>query len=821
MPLLEKLFYDLRLSLRALCRDKAFSLAAIAMLALAIGLNVTVFAIMNTMLFSGFPLVQRNDALVYVQERLPSGRTFVSYLDFEDWRSQANAFEGMAFEAHGYRTFSEAADRSIDALAANVSTNTFRLLRVSPMLGRDFVPADEVPGAPVVAILNYRFWESRFSKRPDIVGLNVHINGDPATIIGVMPPGFDFPYEFGFWMPLQRTGDLLRRGPVPGAYFGFLAFGRLRPGMALQQARAELETINRNLEAVSPATNRGVLPVVQNWSQFFIGPDASVIYGSLWAAVWFVLLIACANLANLSLARTIGKSKDLSTRIALGASQVRMMRHILMDGIVLAAAAGIVAWWITKWSVRAWAVATASHYLVLDYTIDGSTLAYLVGVCVLSASVFSLAPVAKVLQFRVVGNFKGDAFNVRGTTQSLRAKRLGSVLVGGQMALAMVLLAGAGVLVHSLLNIVDGPTGVRNPQNILAGSIGLPSAKYKGPASRLQYFDQLETHLKAVPGVEAASIATAIPVGFGSLRSFEIEGRPNPSDGGDAVQVLAAGSNYFRVLEASAISGRDFNGADQMTGVPVAIVNQSFAARFFSGEEPLGKRLRTTDRNGSGEWRTVVGVVPNIMQGDATRQRFKPLIYVPFRQQPAGRTFFLVRTAVPPNQVAQAVRAEIQELEPDVVLEDFRTLKASFAFDRDSMDLAHAEMGKEAAVAPILAIVALLLAAVGLYAVIAHSISQRVKEIGVRMAIGATQTDIRQMVLREGMLPVLFGMTFGLAAALAVNNILRSQLVGISPYDPVSMAGAPIALILIAVLACLVPARRALSIDPAVALRHD
>jgi putative ABC transport system permease protein len=494
------------------------------------------------------------------------------------------------------------------------------------------------------------------------------------------------------------------------------------------------------------------------------------------------------------------------------------MRHILMDGIGLAAAAGIIAWWITKWSVRAWAVATASHYLVLDYTIDGSTLAYLVGVCVLSASVFSLAPIAKVLQFRVVRDFKGD---VRGATQSLRAKRLGAALVGGQMALAMVLLAGAGVLVHSLLNIVDGPTGVRNPQNILAGEIGLPSAKYKGTASRLQYFDQLEAQLKALPGVEAASVATGIPVGFGNLRTFEIEGRPNPSEGGDAVQVLAAGSNYFRVLEASPISGRDFNDADQMTGVPVAIVNQSFAARLFSGEEPLGKRLRTTDRNGPGEWRTVVGVVPNIMQGDATREHFKPLIYVPFRQQPAGRTFILVRTAVPPNQVAQSVRAEIQKLEPDVGLEDFGTLKATFAFDHDRMDPAHAEMGKEAAVAPILAMVALLLAAVGLYAVIAHSISQRVKEIGVRMAIGATQTDIRQMVLREGVLPVLFGMMFGLAAALAVNNILRSQLVGIAPYDPVSMAGAPIVLILIAVLACLVPARRASSVDPATALRHD
>src|SRR5215468_11675761 len=420
MSLLDGLFYDLRLSLRTLCRDKGFSLAAIAMLAFAIGLNVTVFVIMNTMLFRGFPLVQRNHELVYVQERFPSGRTFVSYPDFEEWRSQANAFEGMAFVANRQSSFSEAAGRSIDALAGSVSTNTFRLLRVSPMLGRDFVPADEVPGAPSVVILSYRFWESRLGKRPDIVGLNVHINGDPATIIGMMPQGFDFPSEFSFWMPLVRTGEWLRRGPAPGAYFGFLAFGRMRSGMSLQQTRAELETINRNLETAWPATNRGVYLVVQNWSQSFIGPDASVIYGSLWAAVWFVLLIACANLANLSLARTIGKSKDFSTRIALGASQGRMIRHILMDGIVLAAAAGIAAWWITRWSVRAWAVATASHYLVLDYTIDGSTLAYLVSVCVLSAFLFSLVPIAKVLQFRVVRDFKGDGFNVRGTTQSLR-----------------------------------------------------------------------------------------------------------------------------------------------------------------------------------------------------------------------------------------------------------------------------------------------------------------------------------------------------------------------------------------------------------------
>jgi putative ABC transport system permease protein len=295
---------------------------------------------------------------------------------------------------------------------------------------------------------------------------------------------------------------------------------------------------------------------------------------------------------------------------------------------------------------------------------------------------------------------------------------------------------------------------------------------------------------------------------------------------------LSVGSNYFRVVGASAVAGRDFNDGDGAAGLPVAIVNQSFAATFWPGEQPLGRRLRTKNRNQASEWRTVVGVVPNIMQGDSLRQQFRPLVYVPFRQEPAAAATmsggvgfrgasFLLRTGVPPDHVAQIVRAEVQKVDPDVLLQDFSTLKDSFAFDRGRMDLAHAELGKNGALAPILALIALLLADVGLYAVIAHSVSQRTKEIGVRIALGAASHDIRRLIFREGMRPVALGLILGLAVSLAVNRLLQSQLVGVSPYDPVTLATAPAVLILVALLACQIPSRRAVRVDPAVALRHD
>ncbi len=818
LPWLEGLLFDLRLALRGLRRDRTFSLAAIAMLALAIGLNVTVSTVMDAMLFRGFPLVKRNDRLVYLQERYRSGMCCISYPDFEDWRAQAQAFEGLAFVGGASITFRDGEGRPIDMRTTTVSANTFGLLGVAPMLGRDFAPADEGLGAAPVAILNYRFWESRFGKRADIVGSTIHINKAPATIIGVMPERFDFPMQVSddLWMPVAHTPALLQRGLTPD---GFTVVGRLRDGATLQEARAELETINRRLEVAYPATNRGLVPTAITYSQFVSGADAPLIWGSLWVGAWFVLLIACANVANLMLVRTVGRWREFSTKLALGAGQARMIRQMLMESVTLVSLAAGLGWWITNWSIRQWAAVTSSRFQVVDYTVDAGTLAYLVAISVAAAILLSLAPIGRVVQLGVSGALRGDA---RGVTQGLRGKHLAAGLVAGQMTLAIMLLSGAGILVRSFVNIVGAETGVRDPERILLGLLRLPSESYPSPETRLAYFERLEARLKAIPGIEEESVSTTFPVRGVGVRPLEIEGRPSPPDARESVQFLSVGSAYFRVMGTTAIAGRDFNDRDRASTVPVAIVNESFAATFWPGEQPLGKRLRAMDRNKPGEWRVVVGIVPNIMQGDPLRQTFKPVVYVPFRQEPpVFGGYFFVRTSVPPDQVAQAVRIGAQDVDLDVTLENVKTLDAGFAFDRDYMDAEHSELGKYAKVAPVFAVMALLLAAVGLVAVIAHSVSQRTKEIGVRMAIGAAAQDISWMILREGMVPVAMGIIFGLAASFAVNRILQSQLVGVSPYDPITMTGAPVVLVVVALLASQIPARRAMQVDPVFALRHE
>ncbi|HEX5229834.1 MAG TPA: ABC transporter permease [Bryobacteraceae bacterium] len=611
LGLLDRLRYDVRSALHGLRRHWGYTSAAIAMLALAIGLNVTVFTVMQTMLFRGFPLVQRNDRLLYVQEEYPSGLCCLSYADFEDWRSEARAFQGMAFVGGKAITLGDRQGRPMDTSAATVTANIFGLLRVSPMLGRDFVPSDESPGAPAVAILSYRFWESRFAKRRDIVGLTIRIDQKPAVVIAVMPQGFDFPEQKNLWMPLAHTPELLQRGPG-----GYMAVGRLRDGVSVEEARAELQGINRRLEAAFPATNRGVVARVDTHAQFFVGPDVVVVYGSLWAAAWFVLLIGCANLANLTLARTLGRWREFSTRIALGATQGRMMRQILLENLALAGIAAALGGCITVWGVRAWAVATASRYQIFEYKIDFGTLAYLVAIAIAAAFLSSLAPMMRVWRLGLSGVLTSAA---RGATQGPRGKRLAAALVACQMALAVVLLCGSGVLVRSVWNVVHARTGVRAPGNVLVGLIRLPSEKYPTAARQVAYFDNLEAKLRSMPGVESETIADSVPVGSGEMKTFEIEGRA-AGRYEQAAQFISAGAGYFRTMGAPAIAGREFNVQDHASAPLVAMVNQSFADRFWPGEPSLGRRIRGKSGRQHGAWLTVVGVAPNIMQGDAIRQ---------------------------------------------------------------------------------------------------------------------------------------------------------------------------------------------------------
>jgi len=587
--------------------------------------------------------------------------------------------------------------------------------------------------------------------------------------------------------------------------------------VSLRQARTELETINRRLEATYQATNRGVSPALSTHAEANSGADASMIWGSLWAAAWLVFLIACANLANLSLARSIGRIPEYSTRVALGAGQGRMISQVLMENLTIAAVAGATSWWIAKWCIHAWDVATFSMYQVLDYTVDFRTFWYLATLTLGAAILFSVAPVAKVMQIGMNGVLKGDA---QGVTQSRSGKRIAAGLIAVQMGLAIVLLSGAGVLVRSLASILTAHTGTHDPEHVLVGSARLPSDKYSNAETRNSYYARLETRLRAIPGVEEVTLASNLPGYSVNLQAFEIDGKPAPADGREPVGFFGISSNYFGVVSAAAISGREFNDGDRQGSLPVALINQSFAARFFPGENPIGKRLRAAPGNRPDDWRTVIGVVPNIMQNDPVRQQFKPLVYVPLRQRPPARAYFLVRTGMT-RAVGGAVRTEVQKIDSDVLLGEFMTLKAHMAFDRDYMDPLHSELQKHATVAPIFAVIASALAAIGLYAVIAHSVGRRTREIGVRMAIGARVEDIRKMIFGEGMLPVSIGTILGLAASLILNRVLQSQLVGVSPYDPATLAAAPAILAVVALLACAIPARRAMNLDPAIALRHD
>jgi putative ABC transport system permease protein len=823
---LEHLIYDIRFALRGLRRDWSSILAAITMLALAIGLNVTAFTVMSAMVFRGAPLVHRSDRLVYIQVRRPVGAWSTLYTDFEAWRAQAHSFEGLACTGTARTTvFRDSHGHHTDVSVGPVTANNFGLLGVHPMLGRDFVDADEAPDAAPVVILSYQFWESRLGKPADILGSVVRLGDESVTVIGIMPRGFQAEVS-RLWEPLGHGLQLRQKG-----FSVWGVFGRLRDGSTLQEARAEIETINSRQQIADPTTERPVVPSVLTYSQASVGPDAPLIYGSLWMAAWFVLLIACANLANLTLARTIGRWHDLVTRMALGGGRWRIARQVVIENVLLASLAGVLGWYITIWSVQQWAAMTASSFLVVDFSVDAGVVTYLAGVSVAAAILCSVAPVIRVLRMRNTGLLTGAG---RGVFQGRSIKRVVRGLVAAQMALAIVLLAGAGVLVRSLLSIVNADRRVRDPEHVLVGTLRFPSDKYPVSSTlpRLSYFEQLESRVKTIAGVEQVSVASSLPVNVGALRAFDIEGMPNSPGDTDQLQFLSVDSNYFQLVGAATIAGREFNDRDRMSAIPVVIVNQAFATRFWPGESALGKRVRPKGGNQVGAWYTVVGVVTDVGQLDYLRERFSPLVYVPYGQPLTayGRNnhgvgfngaTFLVRVRVPPKQAAPAVRAEVQRADPDVFIEEFGTLRDSFGFVRDRMDLAHAELGSYATVAPVYAGLALFLTAIGLYAVVAHSVGQRTKEIGIRMAIGAVAGDVRAMILREGMMPVALGMVVGLSASFEVNHALRSQLVGVSPYDPVTMTGAPLLLILVALLACQVPVRRAVRVDPVVALRHD
>ena len=807
---------DVRYSLRALRRDRGYALTAIAMLAFGIGINVIVFTIAYSVLFKGFPLVERNDRLLYLSMFTNSG---AGYADFEDWRDQAQSFEAMALVHGVQQAYSDDSGFPETYYTTEITAGTFELVGQQPILGRDFVAADETPGAAPVAIVSHSFWERRYARDPAFVGRTVRIDGVPTTIIGIMPQGFSFPQNQDLWVPLRPTDDVRRRENRNN----WFVVGRLADGASIESARTEMETIGRRLAAAYPDANRGLIPRVQTFHEFFIGRTSTRIYAALLGAVSFVLLIACANLANLLLARAMTRSREISVRISLGAGRWRIVRQLLVESLLLTSVGGFLGWWIAKLGVRIYALTAAGPSLsdtiggkwfdnVLDYTMDYRVLAYLAAISIGTGILFGLAPARKLATLDFNAALKDGA---RGAGRGTRGKQLSAVLVIGEMALAIVLLAGAGVMIRSFLNIYGADIGVRT-QNVVAMALSLPATRYAEPAARIAFFDDLETRVAALPDVESIAIVNALPTAGVRQQPYEIEGAlPVEPDRRPRISALTIDSPYFRTLGTAILSGREPDELDNASGVPVVIVNERFAADLWPGEDPVGKRLRLFDDATAGAWRTVIGVAPNIAQNDFTRQRTDPLVYLPYRQNPASTMWVLARARSSANALPTSMQRSVQAIDVDLPMSLGPVLLA------EHLAWNYQYRGTSGALFLLCAALALLLASIGLYAVIAHAVSQRTQEIGVRMAVGATARDIVKLVLKQGMAPLGIGLIVGLLGSLAVNRLLAALLVETSPADPFTLTATCAVLILSATLGCVIPARRATRVDPVIALRHD
>jgi putative ABC transport system permease protein len=819
---LDQAVQDAGYGLRVLHRSPGFAAAAVLMLALGIGINAAVFTVAKAALLSGFPLVKTNDRLLYLTT---TRYCCVSYPDFVDWRAQAKSFAGMAL-VHGVQiSLSDQGEFPENYQATEVTADTFKLVGQRPIIGRDFESSDETPGAAPVAILSYGFWERRYGRDRAIVGRTIRINGTATAVIGIMPRGFLFPQKQELWVPLIPTSNLRKRENRET----WFVFGRLADDATENSARVEMETIGKRLASAYPLTNWDIVPMVQNFHEMFIDGNEAIVYECMWGAVGFVLLIACANLANLMLGRAVGRSREIAARMALGAGRWRVVRQLLVESAMLSAVGGVLGWWIAKWGVEAYALADRgpgrASWRILDYSMDYRVLGYVIAISIGTALLFGLAPALRLSKLDINMALKdgghGALSGSSGWGGKGHGKHLSALLVSGEVALAVVLLAGAGVMIRSFLNIYAADIGVKT-ENVLTMNLALPVARYPTAEAQKSFFDRLKARLEAVPGVESVALASTLPT-FGSRRfPYELAGvetgSANDEERRPKLSALVVGPDYFRTLGAAVVSGREFDDADGVSGVPIVIVNQRFASTHWPGEDPLGKRLRLFYGKTPQAWLTVVGVVPNIVQNDSRRQEFDPLIYVPYRQKgsaiPARVMEVIARTRVSPASLTPAFRREVQMSDSDLPIFGPFTLA-------QRLEGNYWSNGLYGVLFVIFAAMALLLASTGLYAVIAHSVSRRTQEIGIRMAIGAAGSDILRLVLRQGMLPLGVGLAIGLAGSFALNRVLKAMLVDVSPADPITLMAASGVLILAAMFGCLIPAVRATRVDPAEAVRHE
>ena len=805
---METFWQDLKYAARMLRKSPGFAVVVVLTLALGIGANTAIFSVVNGVLLRAMPYPQSERLVMLWQQSKEIPEMMISYPDYLDWRTQNHVFTDIAL----YNRF---LDKNLtgrgepERLATAVTTsNLFTLLGVKPALGRTFLAEEDKRGGNRVALLSHGLWKRRFGGDAHIVGETIQLDGDSYVVAGVLPADFHYLPKIELWVPMGTYIDdsLMKRGN----HQGMMGLARLRPGASLADAKAELQVISQRLAQQYPASDLDItagLDRIVAARTRSIRPALLVLLG----AVGFVLLIACANVANLTMARAAARRREIGIRASLGASRGRLVRQLMTESLLLSALGGALGLFLAWWGVDVLrSLAAVQIPRVDELAVDARVIGFALLASLATGLLFGIFPALQAAGVNLQTTLSEEG---RGGAASAGRHRFRRALVISEIALSLVLLVGAGLLIRSFFYLEHIAAGF-NPDKILTMRFTLPAAKYKSDESIATFIDQLLEKAKAVPGVASAAVVSPLPFsGEGWESGISIEGHPTAPGQNPSIETAVVSPDYFRSMGIPLRSGRVFNAGDTAKSALVILVNETFARRFWPGENPIGKRIKPGEYNSKEAWIEVAGVVGDVKLNGLDEDS-KAEMYLAYSQSPSRFLFLVAKTEVEPSSVGASLRAAVVAVDKDQPVFSLATMNQLLA---DSMAQRRFALGLFSGFAGL----ALALALVGVYGVMSYTVTQRTHEIGLRMALGATPGDILRLVVGQGVRLALAGVALGLAAAAALAPVIASQLFGIRAGDPLTFAGVSALLCGTALAACYVPARRAAHVDPMIALRHD
>ena len=813
------LWQDLRFAVRLLAKDKGFTLVATVALALGISVNATVFTLVNAVVFRGLPFTDPDRIISLGMTDAKARQLGVSRLDFLDWRDSLHSFSQLAMLQGASMNVSEQGHPVEQYTGTYGSANLFELIGQRPQLGRDFRPEDDTPGAEPVVILSDSLWKSRYAADRSVLGRPIKINDRVYSVIGIMTPDMKFPFNNDLWLPFNQLPP-----PVIQAkrnVRNLQGIGRLAPYISLQQARAEIDTLVAQLARDHPDTNEDFRASIVPFNERISGGNIKLVLYALLGAVGFVLLIACANVANLLLARSARRSPEIAVRISLGASRWRIVRQLLVESLLLSLVSGIVGFALGVIGIRMVDAAISDPAMGKPYwmkfSIDPVVVGFLALICLGTAVLFGLAPALHVSRTDVNEVIKEGGG--RSGTGGQRARRWTSALIVAEVTLTLVLLAGAAFMMRSFLVLYRMDVGT-DTSHVLTMRLTLPLTKYPLPGPRTAIYDQIEQRLHGLSTLKAAGLTSNPPMFGGLIRQFQREGQPVDPDGRlPEVTMVSISAGYFEALGIRMLRGRTFTEADGTPGHESVLINQQLTSMHFPIEDPIGRRITLLDNQPSAQpsppvTATIAGIVPTLRQRNFQDAQPDPVVYLPYRADPGRFMVLVLRTAGNPAAATSLVREQVSAIEPDLPLYAITTLDQLLAQQRWPFRV----FGSMFAV---FAAIALVLSAVGLYAVTAYSVTQRTAEIGVRMALGADAEHVLWLILRRALVQLAIAVPIGVAGAFGVGKLLQSLLVQTSPRDPLTILSIAFLMMSVAVAACVIPARRATRLDPVSALRYE